>query len=96
MGEDDPRTDEPARKRIDRAIEAAMPKYRSGPGPNATAPAGDSVEIIDRTRGSRGRHAALRVRASARFVEAAQIAARRDGRGFKPLALADWVGVDLT
>ena len=96
MGEDDPRTDEPARKRIDRAIEAAMPKYRSGPGPNATAPAGDSVEIIDRTRGSRGRHAALRVRASARFVEAAQIAARRDGRGFKPLALADWIGVDLT
>ena len=53
MGEDDPTENEAARKRLDRAIETARPQYQSGPGRHDTAPAGDSVAIIGRTRGSR-------------------------------------------
>ena len=50
------------------------------------------MEIIGRTRGSRAHPAALRVRASARFVEAARLAG---GKGFETVTIADWLGLDL-
>ena len=95
MGESDPIADKPTWRRVDRAIETARTKYQSGPGRHDTAPAGDSVEIISRTRGSRAHPAALQVRASARFVEAARRARRADGKGFETVTLADWLGLDL-
>ena len=95
MGEDDPTENEAARKRLNRAIETARPQYESGPGRHDTAPAGDSVEIIGRIRGSRAHPAALRVRASARFVEAARRAQLAGGKGFETVTLADWLGLDL-
>ena len=95
MGEGDPTTDKPAWRRVDRAIETARTKYQSGAGRNDTAPAGDSVEIIGRLRGSRGNPAALQVRASARYVEAAKSALLADGKGSETMALADWLGLDL-
>ena len=39
--------------------------------------------------------AALRVRASARFVEAARRAQLAGGKGFETVTLADWLGLDL-
>ena len=95
MGESDPIADKPTWRRVDRAIETARTKYQSGPGRHDTAPAGDSVEIIGRTRGSRAHPAALRVRASARFVEAARRAQLAGGKGFETVTLADWLGLDL-
>ena len=95
MGEDDPTENEAARKRLNRAIETARPQYESGPGRHDTAPAGDSVEIIERIRGSRAHPAALRVRASARFVEAARRAQLAGGKGFETVTIADWLGLDL-
>ena len=95
MGESDPIADKPTWRRVDRAIETARTKYHSGPGRHDTAPAGDSVEIIGRTRGSRAHPAALQVRASARFVEAARRARRADGKGFETVTLSDWLGLDL-
>ena len=61
------------------------------------AKAGDSVEIVEVVRGSRARTAGLRVRASARFVEAARLAGLSDGRGFETVRLTDWLpeGVKL-
>ena len=87
MGEDDPTENEAARKRLNRAIETARPQYESGPGRHDTAPAGDSVEIIGRIRGSRAHPAALRVRASARFVEAARRAQLAGGKGFETVTI---------
>ena len=95
MGESDPIADKPTWRRVDRAIETARPQYQSGPGRHDTAPAGDSVEIIGRIRGSRAHPAALRVRASARFVEAARRAQLAGGKGFETVTLADWLGLDL-
>ena len=95
MGEDDPTENEAARKRLDRTIETARPQYESEPGRHDTAPAGDSVEIIGRIRGSRAHPAALQVRASARFVEAAQRAQLAGGKRFETVTLADWLGLDL-
>ena len=57
------------------------------------AAAGDSVEIVRRVRGSRARKAGLMVRSSARFVEAARLARLRDGKGFAPVSLGDWLGL---
>ena len=87
--------DKPTLRRVDRAIETARKKYQSGPGRHDTAPAGDSVEIIGRIRGSRAHPAALRVRASARFVEAARLARLADGKGFETVTLADGLGLNL-
>ena len=95
MGESDPIADKPTLRRVDRAIETARPQYESGPGRHDTAPAGDSVEIIGRIRGSRAHPAALRVRASARFVEAARRAQLAGGKGFETVTIADWLGLDL-
>ena len=95
MGEDDPTENEAARKRLNRSIETARPQYESGPGRHDTAKAGDSVEIIGRIRGSRAHPAALRVRASARFVEAARRAQLAGGKGFETVTIADWLGLDL-
>ena len=57
------------------------------------ARAGDTVEIMGRTRGGRGRPAELFVRASARFVEAARLAQLSDGKGFKSSSLREWAGL---
>ena len=50
------------------------------------------MEIVERVRGSRSRPAGLRVRASARMVEAVRLASLRDGRGFGAIRLEDWLG----
>ena len=55
------------------------------------AAAGDSVEVIGAVKGGRSRTAGLRVRASARFVEAARRATLKDGRGFETVRLTDWL-----
>ena len=55
------------------------------------AKAGDSVEIVEVVRGGRSRPASLRVRASARFVEAARLANMRNGQGYARVALTDWL-----
>ena len=100
MGELDPTgTSDDARstrKRLGRAIEAAMKMYQPAPGAGTEAPAGDSVEIVGRLRASRHRPAALEVRASARYVEATRLSMRRQGRGFQTVALPDWLGLDLS
>lgn len=60
--------------------------------PLAEAEAGDSIEIVGIQRASRARPAALRVRASARFVEAANLSARSEGKGFETVSLLEWLG----
>ncbi|MCY4374021.1 MAG: hypothetical protein OXC31_09605 [Spirochaetaceae bacterium] len=89
----DPYADNAARKRFDRAIvRIDRIGYRAA-NLQAEAPAGDSVEVMDVTVGTRTRPASLVVRASARFVEAARKAHLRDGGGFEPLPLVDYVGM---
>ena len=60
-----------------------------------SAPAGDSVEIVARRRGSRGHKAGLIVRAAARFTEAARLAAKPNGKGLETMHLTDWAGIRL-
>ena len=55
------------------------------------AKAGDSVEVLEVVKGGRSRPAGLRVRASARFVEAARLSTLKDGRGFETVRLTDWL-----
>lgn len=82
-----------ARMRLNRAIEAVYEDgaYRARPSPTSSAPAGDAVEIVGRTRGGGGRFGELWVRASARFVEAARRAQR--GRGFETVPFEEWTGM---
>ena len=89
-----PREDEAARSRFNRAMDRleAAGYLLPGPGVRGEAPAGDSVEIVERVRGSRSRPARLGVRASARMVEAARLASLRDGGGFGTVRLEDWLG----
>ena len=70
------------------ALDAAGYRVPGGPGSRRAAPAGDSIEIVDRIAGGRGRSAGLLIRASARFTEAQRLAEKADGRGFdrRPLA----------
>ena len=88
----DPTADDAALKRFDRAVET-LKGYFVSPAPRGhEAAAGDTVEIVVRVRGSRARRAGLKVRASARFVEAARLAHQKEGRGFGPVALTDYTG----
>jgi len=61
-----------ARKRFGRMLSRLETMGYFLPQGGTEAPAGDSLEIIDVTRGRRGAEATLRFRASARFVEAAR------------------------
>ena len=93
----DPKADHAARKRWQRMVEALLKANYRIKTFRGQAEAGDSVEIVEVVRGSRARPAGLRVRASARFVEAARLAGLRDGRGFQTVRLTDWLpeGVKL-
>ena len=93
----DPARDNAARSRFNRAV-ATLEKrgYFVGDAPFAEAPAGDSVEIVDRVRGGRSRSAGLQVRASPRFVEAARLAQEPEGAGFERMLLTTWAGIPHT
>ena len=93
----DPKADDAAQHRWRRMVASLLKaKYRIKTL-RGQAEAGDSVEIVEVVRGSRARPAGLRVRASARFVEAARLANLKDGRGFETVRLTDWLpaGVKL-
>lgn len=91
----DPKADDAARKRFDRAISTLEQRgyFLQGRSPGGEAGAGDSVEIVERIRASRARAAGLTVRASARFVEAARLAQLKGGRGFEYRPLTEWAGL---
>ena len=92
-----------ADKRADRATHRVWQRAREKlkatgyllANPSDEAKAGDSVEIVGFVRAGRGREAGVGIRASARFVEAARLANRRDGRGFSTVALAEFLGLDV-
>ena len=91
--ETDPAQDA-ARKRLDRVLATLERRgYFVGENLRREAPAGDSVEIVGRVRGSRNHHAGLTVRASARFVEAARLAQLAQGSGFERMLLTDYAGL---
>ena len=75
------------RRMIDKVLEAG---YQI-PSLHGQAPAGDSVEVVEIVRASKSQPAGLKVRASARFVEAARLANLKDGRGFKTIRITDWL-----
>ena len=93
MAEQDPAVSGAARKRMDRAVDAVRDSYQVTGGLVAQAPAGDSVELVRRVRGGRGRHPALIVRASARYVEEHRLASRKHGERFQPITLDEWLGI---
>ena len=97
--EHNPKANRAALARFGRVVgrlRAGPPSYFvPGGSLHKTAPAGDSVEIITQVKGHRGRPAGLKVRASARFVEAARLAQLPDGKGFEYRRLADWAGLSL-
>ncbi|MDE0227297.1 MAG: hypothetical protein OXJ62_00400 [Spirochaetaceae bacterium] len=89
-----PQADRAAWDRYSRAVQTLRRRgYFVPDTPRAEAPAGDSVEIVDRVRAARWRPAGLLVRASARFVQAARLAQQPQGRGFETRKLVDWVGL---
>ena len=90
----DPAADKAARMRFDRAVAWLDRADYWAAHPRAEATAGDAVEVLDRTRGSRARPPALVVRASARFVEAARLAQMPGGKGFGALRLTDYAGLN--
>ena len=92
--ETDPTQDDAARKRLDRVLATLERRgYFVGENLRREAPAGDSVEIVGRVRGSRNHPAGLTVRASARFVEAARLAQLAQGSGFERMLLTDYAGL---
>ena len=93
--EADPAADAAARKRFERAVAVLRRRGYFVASLRAEAPAGDSVEIVDRIKATRGRAGGLMVRASARFVEAARLAQLPNGRGFETRPLVDWAGLRL-
>lgn len=92
--ENDPAAEEAARKRFQRAVAWLCKAGYFAPHPRAEAPAGDSVEVLDVTRGARSRTPTLSVRASARFVEAARLSRKPDGAGFQTIRLIEYAGMD--
>ncbi len=89
----DPVADKAMQVRYRRAVERMRKAgYIVSAGPLAEAQAGDSVEIIGIQRATRARPAGLRIRASARFVEAANLSVQREGRGFETVPLIEWLG----
>ena len=91
----DPAADKAALVRFNRAVTTLKQRGYFVPDGNlrTEAPAGDSVEIVDRVRPASGRAGGLLVRASARFVEAARLAQMPGGRGFETRRLTDWAGL---
>ncbi len=89
----DQRKDKAALERFNRAVAWLERVGYWASHPRAEAQAGDSVEVLNRTRGSRARPATLIVRATARFVEAARKAQQRDGAGFESIRLTDYAGL---
>ena len=94
----DPKADHAARKRWSRMVNSLLKAGYKIATFRGEAETGDSVEIVDVMRGSRAGSAGLRVRASARFVEAARLSCLKDGKGFETVRLTDWLpeGVRLT
>ena len=92
---DDLKADRAALERFNRHVDRldALGYFVPNAMLSGTAPAGDSVEILERVRGHRGRPASLLVRSSARFVEAARLAQLPDGAGFEYRRLPDWAGL---
>lgn len=89
----DPAADKAMQMRYRRAVERMRRAGYIVPGtPLAEAAAGDAVEIVGIQRATRSRLAGLRIRASARFVEAARLSVQRQGRGFETVPLCDWLG----
>ena len=93
MGEKSPRKDDAMRKRLNRAIDRLEPYYKCKIGGEAVA--GDSIEIIDRVKGSRNKEPELIFRPSGRFVEAARLANLDHGEGFNTVSFLDWIGLRL-
>ena len=93
--ETDPKADYAALQRYRRAVALLERRRYFVPDESVhkEAPAGDSVEILCRVRGCRGRPSGLQVRASARFVEAASLAQLLNGKGFETRLLTDWAGI---
>ena len=92
--ETDPAKDKAALVRYNRAVATLVRRgYFVGDSLRAEAPAGDSVEIVCRVRSSRNHPGGLKVRASARFVEAARLAQLPRGAGFEPMLLTDYAGL---
>ena len=93
----DPKADHAARNRWRRMVDSLLKAGYKIATFRGEAEAGDSVEIVEVRRGSRARSAGLRVRASARFVEAARLSGLKDGKGFETVRLTDWLpeGVKL-
>ena len=94
--ETDPSADKAALLRFNRALDTLRRRgyFAPYPGARGEAPAGDSVEIIERVRGARNRPGGLWVRASARFVEAARLAQLANGAGFERMLLTDYAGLE--
>ena len=96
MGEEwdqaDRKDDDAARKRFDRMYARLESVGYKVPGPRGEAPAGDTVEIVGRRKGGNNHGGELIVRASARFVAAAKLAKKPDGKGFEPVSLIHWLG----
>lgn len=94
------RTDAKEEKAAAERYRATMERIRAAgyfspsPNPRDTAPAGDAIEIVSLVRGGRGREAGMRVRASARFTEAARLANKAEGRGFNTMTMEDWMGYE--
>ena len=91
--EEDKKEDHAASARFRQRVELLLKAgyHITVPGIQKEAEAGDSVEIIEIVRGSKSKTAGLRVRATRRFVEAARLANRKDGRGFETVSLLDWL-----
>ena len=84
--EADPAADNAARVRFNRAVETLRKRGYFVASLRAEAPAGDSVEIVDRIKPARGRPGGLMMRASARFVEAGASGATTERARFRDSA----------
>ena len=87
----DYKADQAALMRWRRMIEKVLEAGYQIPSLHGQAPAGDSVEVVAIVRASKSQTAGLKVRASARFVEAARLANLKDGRGFETVRITDWL-----
>ena len=87
----DHKADRAALMRWRRMIDKVLKAGYQIPSLHGQAPAGDSVEVVAIVRASKSQPAGLKVRASARFVEAARLANLKDGRGFETIRITDWL-----
>ena len=85
----DPRSANEIRVLWHRLVTALHEREYVLPSLRAEAPAGDTVEVVKIVKGSRGGYGGLQVRASARYIEAQELVARRRGdRGLGSAPLA--------